>query len=69
MKYKIVNRIKEYRRKHGITQEELAERVGVSRQSIISIEQGRYTPSLMLALKMAEQFNTRVEVLFELEEV
>lgn len=53
----------------GLTQEQLAERVGVSRQTIISIETGRYSPSLPLALRLARVFTCTVEDLFQLEEV
>lgn len=48
----------------GLTQEELAGRLGVSRQTIISIEAGRYTPSLALAFKLAREFGCRIEDLF-----
>ncbi len=47
-----------------MTQEQLAEKVGVSRQTIISIEKGNYTPSVLLALKIAHIFDTSVESLF-----
>jgi putative transcriptional regulator len=69
MKELISNRIKEYRTRKGITQEELAGRVGVSRQSIISIEKGHYIPSLPLAFKIAEFFRCPVEKIFRREEV
>lgn len=63
------NRIREYRIKNGdITQEELAKRVGVSRQTIIYIENGKFNPSVKLALKLAKALNCKVEDLFELEE-
>lgn len=58
------NELRQYREKAGLTQEKLAERVAVSRQTIISIENGRYTPSLELALKFAALFDCRVEDLF-----
>lgn len=58
------NRVKEMRTKQGMTQEELAERVGVSRQTIISIESGRYKPSIILAYKLALTFDQRIEDLF-----
>jgi len=51
----------------GMTQQELAERVGVTRQTIISIERGRYKPSIELALRLARVFGVPVESLFELE--
>jgi len=50
-----------------MTQAELADRIGVSRQSIIAIESAKYVPSTVLALKMAEVFDCTVEALFELE--
>jgi putative transcriptional regulator len=62
------NRVREYRLRHGLTQEELAQSVDVSRQSINSIERGRYTPSLALALRFAREFNCSTDELFELEE-
>ncbi len=62
------NHLKNYRESQGLTQEKLAERVQVSRQTIISIEGGRYVPSLELALKFARIFACRVEELFGIEE-
>lgn len=61
---KIGNRVREARTEEGITQEELARAVGVSRQSIISIEKGRYTPSLPLALRIAAFFHRQTEEIF-----
>ena len=58
------NDLKEFRKKHGISQEKLAEKTNVTRQTIISIENGKYVPSLPLALKFAKEFNCRVEDLF-----
>ena len=63
------NRLKEFREAKGLTQEKLAELALVSRQTIISIERGRYVPSLELALKLGQLFNCRVEDLFGIEEV
>ena len=65
---RVTNAIKEYRRNAGLTQEGLADAMGVSRQTIISIERGRYVPSLPLALKMAGYFKCPVGELFRLEE-
>jgi len=62
------NHIREYRLRHGLTQEELARAVGVSRQSINSIERGRYMPSLTLALRFAQFFDCPTDELFELQE-
>ncbi len=51
-----------------MTQQELAEMVGVTRQTILSIERGNYNPSVELALRLARVFNTSVEKLFDLDE-
>ena len=58
------NRLVVLRAERGWTQGDLAERVGVSRQSIISIERGRYDPSLGLAFRLAEAFGLQIEDLF-----
>lgn len=63
----IQNNIKEIRIKKEITQEELADAVGVSRQTIIAIEKGNYTPSLLLAIKFARFFGISVEKLFNVK--
>lgn len=60
--------VKELRTKHGMTQQQLADAVGVSSRTIISIEKGQYNPSLMLAYRMAKVFGTSVEELCCLEE-
>lgn len=60
------NKLKEYRENVGLSQEKIAEMVAVTRQTIISIEKGRYVPSLELALKFAKLFDCRVEDLFGL---
>jgi putative transcriptional regulator len=62
------NRLRESRRERGLTQKQLAGRVGVSRQSIIAIERGLRTPSVTLALALARQLATPVAGLFWLEE-
>lgn len=62
------NRLRELRKEHGITQEELAKALGVTRQTIIAIEKGKYDPSLKLALKIVKFFGVKVEDVFELEE-
>ena len=62
------NRLKVARAEMDLTQEELAQRVGVSRQSINAIESGRYVPSTVLALKMAQVFGKPVEEIFMLDE-
>lgn len=58
----------ELRKSRKYTQEELAKKLGVTRQTIISIEQGKYIASLPLALKMAKIFEVPVEQIFDLEE-
>ena len=68
MKY-VKNKLREFRFKNDeITQESLAELVGVSRQTIIAIEKGRFNPSVKLALKIARALHCRVEDLFIIEE-
>ncbi|MDO5636107.1 MAG: helix-turn-helix transcriptional regulator [Myroides sp.] len=62
------NSIKVERARHNLTQGDLAEKVGVSRQTINSIETKKYVPSAVLALKIAQVFQLPVENLFELEE-
>lgn len=62
----IKNNVYECRAKLGLTQEQLAEKVGVTRQTIIAIERGNYTPSVLLALKLAETFSVPVEKLFSI---
>lgn len=68
MAEKVLNRIKEYRLQHELTQEDLALAVGVSRQSINAIERGRYIPSLPLALRFARLFEVPMDELFQLQE-
>lgn len=58
-------RIKEYRDKISISQNELAKLVGVRRETIVHLENGKYNPSLKLAMDIARVFNTTVENLFE----
>ena len=62
------NRIAELRRERRITQEELGMAVGVTRQTIISLENGRYNASLLLAHKIARYFDMSIEELFLFEE-
>lgn len=61
------NNIRDRRGERGWTQQDLADRVGVSRQTVISVETGKYDPSLPLAMRIARQFRCRVEDLFFLE--
>ncbi|MEZ0611780.1 helix-turn-helix transcriptional regulator [Fibrella sp. WM1] len=62
------NRLKVERAEQNLSQAELAERIGVSRQTINSIESGRYVPSTVLALKLAQVFQKPVDQLFMLDE-
>jgi len=64
---KIVNQVNRLRTKENITQEEFARALGVTRQTIIAIEKGNYTPSVLLALKIAEYFHLNVESIFQIE--
>lgn len=66
MREYIVNEVYTLRTKHGITQEALAEAVAVSRQTIIAIEKGKYTPSVHLALTIAHYFKLPVEKIFKI---
>ncbi len=68
-KYDIINKLKLHRLKAGdLTQEQLADKVGTTRQTILSIGKGRYTPSVGLALKIAQVLAATLEELFELKE-
>ena len=58
------NHLEELRTKKGWTQQELADRVEVSRQTIISLERGRYNPSITLAFRLARQFEVAIEDIF-----
>ncbi|MDR1570780.1 MAG: helix-turn-helix transcriptional regulator [Oscillospiraceae bacterium] len=61
------NRIEELRKDRGMTQEELADRLEVSRQTIGSLENGRYNPSILLAFKIARCFEMAIEDVFQYE--
>ena len=58
------NRLRELREAKGLTQEELAKALGVTRQTIIAIEKGKYDPSLKLAFKIARFFGVKIEDIF-----
>ena len=60
----IENSLKVWRAKGDITQEQLAKKIGLSRQSINSIEKGKFIPSVLSALKIAKFFNTKIEEIF-----
>jgi putative transcriptional regulator len=63
------NQIRKFRFEHGeMTQEELAKRSGVTRQTIIALEAGKYTPSLVLAFRIAHVFGVRIEEVFQFSE-
>ena len=62
------NRLEEIRREHGLKQEELADILEVSRQTIGSLENGRYNPSIILAFKIARYFHMNIEDIFIYEE-
>ncbi len=66
MERAIQNAVLKERTKHEMTQEMLAQHVGVSRQTIIAIEKGKYTPSVALALRIAHAFGVRVEDIFSI---
>ena len=62
------NRIEEIRKERGILQDEFAKSMGVSRQTISSLENGRYNPSIMLAYKISKYFGMTIEEVFIFEE-
>ncbi|ACA54540.1 Cro/Cl family transcriptional regulator [Clostridium botulinum A2B7 92] len=62
------NKLEEIRKERGINQEELADILEVSRQTISSLENGRYNPSIILAFKIARYFNKNIEDIFIYEE-
>ena len=65
-RHDIRNLVRQHRLPKGMTQQELADRLGVTRQTVLSIEKGEYTPSVALALCLAEVFDVSVETLFQL---
>jgi putative transcriptional regulator len=64
----IANKVQQRRQDVGATQQALADAVGVTRQTVIAIEKGNYTPSVLLALKLATFFETSVEELFTIDQ-
>jgi putative transcriptional regulator len=60
----MMNKIKVYRAMHDLTQEDLAMAIGVTRQTILAIEKGKYVPSLDLAFKIAQHFGVTIEDVF-----
>jgi putative transcriptional regulator len=68
-KAEVRNQIRRMRFEHGeMTQQVLAERVGCTRQTIVVLEQARYVPSLLLAMRIARVFDAKVEEVFQLED-
>jgi putative transcriptional regulator len=67
MNDRVANSVREHRKNAGLTQEDLAAAMSVSRQTIISIEKGKYVPSLPLALKLARFFKCPTDNVFTLE--
>lgn len=61
------NRLRELRTQHGLSRRELADRIGVNVQTVGSLERGQYSPTVYLALVIAEQFGTRVDEIFWLD--
>ena len=69
VKYKIINNVRKLRFEHDeMTQQQLAEKVNVTRQTIAAIEKGKYSPSLELAFRIAQVFNTPLEEVFSFTE-
>jgi putative transcriptional regulator len=65
----IINtRIKELRARYNLTQDELADKVGVTRQTMLYLEKGKYNPSLVLAFKVAKALNSTIEEVFMIDE-
>jgi putative transcriptional regulator len=64
----IRTRIKELRARYNLTQDELADKVGVTRQTLLYLEKGKYNPSLMLAHKVAEALSSSIEEVFIIED-
>lgn len=68
MAERLLNRIKEYRSERGLTQAELAELVGVTRKTVNTVENGIFTPSALLAIKLARELGVSVEQLFSISD-
>lgn len=64
----IITELKSVRETRGMTQQELADRIGMRRETILHLENNRYNPSLEMALKIAQVFDLRVEELFQLKD-
>ena len=68
MPERLVNSIKKLRSEQGLTQGELAERIGVTRKTVNTVENGVFTPSTLLAIKLARALSVSVEMLFQIED-
>lgn len=64
---RLINHIKQHRARLDLTQQDLAERVGVRRQTILAVEKGKYVPSALLAFQIAEALGMRVDELFAMD--
>jgi len=64
---KLTNHIKQHRARLDLTQQDLAERVGVRRQTILAVEKGKYVPSALLAFQIADVLGMKVDELYEME--
>ncbi|APF26838.1 MULTISPECIES: helix-turn-helix transcriptional regulator [Clostridium] len=65
---KLITKVREYRESAGMKQSELAELIGVRRETIVHLENGRYNPSLKMGMDIAKVFHTTVEELFEFKD-
>ena len=63
----VENKVSTLRKEKDVTQEEFADKIGVSRQTVVAIEKGNYTPSLLLGLKIANYFGKKVDEVFKLK--
>ena len=63
---KVINTVHTLRKEQGMTQEGLAQKLGITRQTVIAIEKGNYTPSVLLALKITELFKKPLEEIFKI---
>jgi putative transcriptional regulator len=64
MKEYVINKVYDLRKEKGVTQEEFASAIGVSRQTVVAIEKGNYIPSLLLGIKIARFFDKKIEEVF-----
>jgi putative transcriptional regulator len=64
----VQTKLKVYRAMHNLTQEDLAEAIGITRQTVIAMEKGKYNPSLQLAFKIANYFKVKIEDVFSYDQ-